>query len=115
MFNDKLFGASTFPFEHDFFKTTTSTLLKDKTFKNLFASFVSGTPIKRKVWDGYWVYKNSNIIMHCKNGENINIKSSNDILYTLSNILMDDWEVATKNNSRVLRAEEEKKKDKGDV
>lgn len=68
------------------------------TFKDLFPSFIAGTPIKRKVWRGYWVYKYGKIEIHTKTGEVINFLDTTDILFTLSGILQDDWEIATNDN-----------------
>lgn len=70
-------------------------------FKELFADFISGTPIKRKVWKGYWKYSYGSIKMHCKNGEVIDFKDSQDIIFTISGILSDDWEVATNENCSI--------------
>ena len=67
-------------------------------FKDLFVSFIAGTPIKRKAWKGYWVYKYGKIEIHTKTGETINFLDTTDILFTLSGILEDDWEVATNEN-----------------
>lgn len=68
------------------------------TFKELFSSFISGTPIKRKVWRGYWVYKYGKIEIHTKTGEIINFLDTQDLLFTISGILQDDWEIATNEN-----------------
>lgn len=68
------------------------------TFKELFATFIAGTPIKRKVWRGYWVYKYGKIEIHTKTGEVIEFSKVEDILFTISGILEDDWEVATNEN-----------------
>jgi hypothetical protein len=67
-------------------------------FKNLFATFIAGTPIKRKAWRGYWVYKCGKIEIHAKTGEVIDLLDTKDILFTISGILEDDWEVATNEN-----------------
>jgi hypothetical protein len=68
------------------------------TFKELFTDFIAGTPIKRKVWRGYWIYKYGKIEIHAKNGEIINFLDTKDILFTLSGILQDDWEYANDKN-----------------
>lgn len=68
------------------------------TFKELFADFIAGTPIKRKVWKGYWVYKYGKIEIHTKTGELLDFVDTEDILFTISGILQDDWEVATNEN-----------------
>ena len=67
---------------------------------DLFAEFVSGTPIKRKAWGGYWKYnpRTKNIDMYTKEGEVIPITDTVDVLFTLANTLADDWEIATNEN-----------------
>lgn len=67
-------------------------------FKDLLADFIAGTPIKRKVWRGYWVYKYGKIEIHTKTGEVIDFQKTEDLLFTLSGILQDDWEIATNEN-----------------
>lgn len=68
-------------------------------FKELFPTFIAGTPIKRKAWRGYWVYKYGKIEMHTWDNKVVNFLDSEDILFTISGILEDDWEVATSENS----------------
>lgn len=68
------------------------------TFKDLLPTFIAGTPIKRKVWRGYWVYKYGRIEIHSKNGEVIDFLETKDILFTIAGMLEDDWEVATNEN-----------------
>lgn len=67
-------------------------------FKDLLDKFIAGTPIKRKVWRGYWVYKRGRIEIHTKDGEVIDFQDAQDILFTISGIIQDDWEVATNEN-----------------
>ncbi|PFP32559.1 hypothetical protein COJ93_26320 [Bacillus anthracis] len=67
-------------------------------FKDLFANLTAGTPIKRKEWRGYWKYENGNVVIYTKTGEVIDLKETNDILFTISHITQDDWEVATNEN-----------------
>jgi hypothetical protein len=68
------------------------------TFKELLPDFMAGTPIKRKVWRGYWIYKYGTIEIHTKTGEVIDFLATNDLMFTISGILQDDWEVATNDN-----------------
>lgn len=68
------------------------------TFKELFPTFIAGTPIKRKAWRGYWVYKYGKIEIHSKTGEVIDFLETKDILFTIAGMLEDDWEVATNEN-----------------
>ena len=71
------------------------------SFKQLFADFISGTPIKRKAWRGYWKYHFGVIEMHCKDGKVINFSESEDIIFTISGILQNDWEIAYNYNCDV--------------
>jgi hypothetical protein len=71
---------------------------KKVTFKDLFPEFIAGVPIKRRAWRGYWVYKYGKVEIHTKSGETINFLETQDIIFTLSGILMDDWEIATNEN-----------------
>jgi hypothetical protein len=68
------------------------------TFKELFPTFIAGTPIKRKAWRGYWTYKYGRIEIHTKTGEVIDFLKVEDILFTIAGMLEDDWEVATNEN-----------------
>lgn len=67
---------------------------KTFTFEELFLKFVSGTPIKRTCWSGYWIYKYGKIEMHLKTGETIDFLETKDVLFTISNLLRNDWEIA---------------------
>ena len=53
-----------------------------------------GHKIKRKHWTGYWILENNEVYMHTFDGKVINIRESEDILYTLENMACDDWEIA---------------------
>ena len=63
-------------------------------FASAFISLQRGHKIKRKHWTRYWSLENNEIIMHTYDGKTINIRESNDILYTVSNMACDDWEIA---------------------
>ena len=67
-------------------------------FKDLFSTFIAGTPIKRKVWGGYWKYRYGEIEMHNKSGTITKFSETKDIIFTISGILENDWEVATNEN-----------------
>ncbi len=71
------------------------------TFKELFPTFIAGTPIKRKAWKGYWVYKYGRIEMHTKEGKVVDFLDTKDVLFTISGILEDDWEIATNENCEI--------------
>lgn len=69
-------------------------------FTTIFEFLKTGNKIRRKGWKGYWILENSEVIMYCAQtpGSNeltrINIKDTNDIMFTLSNIAAEDWELA---------------------
>lgn len=61
-------------------------------FKKAFELLKQGKKVKLPSWIGYWKWENNTIVMHCKDGSNIPITESEDIAYTLSNIISNDWE-----------------------
>lgn len=71
------------------------------SFRELLADFIAGTPIKRKPWGGYWKYRYGKIEMHGKNGATTHLTETNDILFTISHIMMYDWEIATNENCEI--------------
>lgn len=73
------------------------------TLKELYADFIGGTPVKRKGWGGYWKYHYGRVEMHCKDGRVLDMmKENEDVLFTISNIFAEDWEVATNENCTIL-------------
>lgn len=58
-----------------------------------------GHKVKRRHWTGYWTlgtFPTDNIqtiIMHTWDGKDYDIRSTKDIMYTLSNMACDDWEI----------------------
>ncbi len=65
-------------------------------FSKAFEALKQGEKIKLSHWRGYWQLENGRVIMHCKNGEVIDIQDSKDIIYTLSNITSKDWQIVDK-------------------
>lgn len=65
-------------------------------FTEAFEALKKGEKIKLSHWTGYWQLENGRVIMHCKNGETIDLQDSKDIVYTLSNIASDDWQIVDK-------------------
>lgn len=63
-------------------------------FTEAFEALKKGEKIKLSHWTGYWQLENGRVIMYCKNGEAIDLQDSKDIIYTLSNIVSDDWQIA---------------------
>lgn len=63
-------------------------------FASALFSMQRGHKVRRHHWTGYWTLENNEFIMHTYNGETINIRDSNDMFYTVSNMACDDWEIA---------------------
>ena len=70
------------------------------TFEQLFPYFAVGVPIKRKPWGGYWKYDivEDVVYMFTKEGTILPLTETKDILFTLSNVVADDWQIATNEN-----------------
>lgn len=65
------------------------------TLKELYHLFKTGTPIKRKSWGGYWIFKDGKVEIHTKEGIMLDFLETEDIIFTLSHVFENDWEVAT--------------------
>ena len=50
-----------------------------------------GKKVCRPHWSGYWVIEGNGLIMYCKDGQVIALKDTDDVLYTLENIVAEDW------------------------
>ena len=58
-----------------------------------FVSMQQGHKVTRTTWKGYWCILNGEIIMVTKDGKAVNLRESPDMMYTISNMLCDDWGV----------------------
>lgn len=72
--------------------------LQDKTskctFKEALEALKNGAKIKLPEWKGYWQKEGDTIIMHCKDGRNLDINGQmDDVFFTMDNIAHDDWQV----------------------
>ena len=52
-----------------------------------------GYAVKLPHWKGYWKKENNTVKMYCKNGNVLDIRETQDVFYTLSNIASEEWEV----------------------
>ena len=68
------------------------------SFQEIYKYFVAGTPIKRKGWGGFWRYDTVGIRIYLEDGEFFPFKESDNMISTLSHTVIDDWEIATKEN-----------------
>lgn len=62
-------------------------------FKKAYKLLKQGKHVKRKEWGGYWKWENNTIMIHCKDGKVLDIRDTEDVDFTMSNILANDWEV----------------------
>ena len=53
-----------------------------------------GKKIKLPSWSGYWVKEDDTVKMYCKDGRVLDIRETEDVFYTLSNIASEDWKLA---------------------
>ena len=66
-----------------------------------------GNKVKLPSWGGFWKWdsEKESIIMHTKVGEELDIRETQVVEYTLGNILSDEWIVADENNCPELGGE----------
>jgi hypothetical protein len=62
-------------------------------FKQAFEAMKQGAAVKLTSWKGYWKWEDGSVKMYCKDGRVLDIRESEDILYTLTSINSDEWEV----------------------
>jgi hypothetical protein len=62
-------------------------------FKQAFEAMKQGAAVKLPSWKGYWKCEDGSIKMHCKDDRILDIRESEDMLYTLTGINSDEWEV----------------------
>ena len=69
-------------------------------FKRAFELMKNGAKIKLPSWGGYWYWDDEKkaVIMHTKDGKEMDIRETERVIYTLSNILDDRWVLADKEN-----------------
>lgn len=66
-----------------------------------------GNKVKLPSWGGFWKWdsEKESIIMHTKDGEELDIRETQVVEYTLGDILSDEWIVADENNCPELGGE----------
>lgn len=82
-------------------------------FDGIFAYMKQGRKAKLPSWAGYWEWdpENKTIMMHCRpeesdNGKNVlDIRETQRVEFTLSNLLSDKWMIATEENCPLLGGE----------
>lgn len=76
-------------------------------FKQAFEAMLHGALVKLPSWGGYWYWDpdKETIIMHTKDGEDLDIRETQRVVYTLENILSDEWQFADETNCPELGGE----------
>lgn len=73
-------------------------------FKEALERMKSGTPMKLPSWGGYWEWdsEKETIIMHTKEGAELDIRDTQNVGYTLSNVCSPAWIPATAENTTLF-------------
>lgn len=76
-------------------------------FKNALRFAKKGKKIKRPSWGGYWYWdkEKQTIMMHTKDGDLLDIRETQNVEYTLLNVIAEDWMIANENNTPILGGE----------
>lgn len=76
-------------------------------FKEALKCMKQGIPVKLPSWGGYWYWDSDKqtVMMHTKDGEELDIRETDRVEYTLSNIISDEWIIADENNCPGLGGE----------
>ena len=83
-------------------------------FKQAFEAMKAGAKVKLPSWGGYWCWNSEKetIEMHCRpkdadqgQGPVLDIRETQRVDYTISNILSDEWLIADETNCPVLGGE----------
>lgn len=69
-------------------------------FEQALKEMKSGKKVKLTSWGGYWYWdpERETIIMHTKEGKELDIRETDRVEYTLLNVLSDEWVIADENN-----------------
>ena len=70
-----------------------STENKNLSWKDAWFQLLNGRKIKRPLWEGYWVWENNTIMIHCRDGSILDIRETDNPAYTFTNIAQRDWRV----------------------
>lgn len=76
-------------------------------FKQVLELLKQGFKAKLPSWGGYWIWdkEKQTIMMHCKDGKVLDIRETQVVEYTLSNVLSNEWIIATDENTPILGGE----------
>lgn len=62
-------------------------------FAEAYEALKNGAKIKRTHWLGWWCREDGTIKMHCKDGRVLDIRETEDVFFTVDNMITEDWEI----------------------
>ena len=71
-------------------------------FEKAFELMKQGFKVKLPSWSGYWFWNGETIVMHCKDGTELDIRETERPEYTFDNICSDEWMIAHDKNCPAL-------------
>ena len=76
-------------------------------FKSIFKEMKKGAKVKLPSWGGYWFWDEDkkSIMMHTKDGKELDIRETEVVEYTALNICSDEWQIADEKNCPQLGGE----------
>lgn len=76
-------------------------------FKEALDKMQNGEKVKLPTWGGYWYWdpEKETVVMHTKDGKELDIRQTERVEYTLENICSDEWMLANENNCPELGGE----------
>lgn len=76
-------------------------------FDQALKTIKAGGKVKLPSWGGYWYWDSGKetVIMHTKDGVELDIRETQAVEYTLLNILSEEWQIADKTNCPELGGE----------
>lgn len=69
-------------------------------FKKALEAMMQGQKVKLPTWGGYWYWdpEKETIIMHTKDGAEMDIRETERVAYTMGNVASDEWMIADEEN-----------------
>ena len=73
-------------------------------FEEALKHMKNGKKVKLPSWGGYWYWDNDKktVMMHCKDNNVLDIRETQVVEYTLSNVCSDEWILADEENTPIL-------------
>ena len=72
-------------------------------FSKAYYKMLNGEHIKMPSWEGYWAWENNTIMMHCKDGEIVDIRNTRNVAFTFGFIASNEWIVDDNSKEKVLK------------